>query len=104
MVIMVTNRVTSLGVSKTVTRVQRTLTRSHDTTRIKNHGVEIRSPSNKESKPKDICITVTKDVKYFCPTGYDKGIYNAVTKLLHEKVEQAKRSGTNNDKTVNTVE
>ena len=27
--------------------------------------------SNKESKPKDTCITVTKDVKYFCPTCYD---------------------------------
>ena len=47
---------------------------------------------NKESKPKDACITVTKDVKYFCPTGFDEGIFNAVTKLLHEKVEQAKRS------------
>ena len=26
---------------------------------------------NKEAKPKDACITVSKDVKYFCPTGYD---------------------------------
>ena len=59
---------------------------------------------NKESKPKDTCITVTKDVKYFCPTGFDKGIFNAVTKLLHEKVEQAKRSGLDNAKTVNTIE
>ena len=49
--------------------------------------------SNKGSKPKDACITVTKNVKYFCPTGFDKGIFNAVTKLLHEKVEQAKRMG-----------
>ena len=40
--------------------------------------------SNKESKPKDACTTVTKDVKYFCPTGFDEGIFNAVTKLLHE--------------------
>ena len=45
---------------------------------------------NKESKPKDTCITVTKDVKYFCPTGYNEGIFNAVTKLLSEKVEQAR--------------
>ena len=28
--------------------------------------------SNKESKPKDVYITVTKDVKYFCPTGSDE--------------------------------
>ena len=60
--------------------------------------------SNKESKPKDACITVTKDVKYFCPTGFDEGIFNAVTKLLHKKVEQAKRSGSNNTKMVNAVE
>ena len=25
--------------------------------------------TNKESKPKDACTTITKDVKYFCPTG-----------------------------------
>ena len=43
-------------------------------------------------------------MKYFCPTGFDKGIFNAVTKLLHEKVEQAKRSGSDNTKTVNAVE
>ena len=59
---------------------------------------------NKESKPKDACITVTKDVKYFCPTGFDEGIFNAVTKLLHEKVEQAKRSGSDNTKTINAIE
>ena len=58
---------------------------------------------NKESKPKDACITVTKDVKYFCPTGFDEGIFNAVTKLFHERVEQAKRSGAD-VKTVNAVE
>ena len=60
--------------------------------------------NNKESKPKDACITVTKDVKYFCLTGFDEGIFNAVTKLLHKKVEQAKRSGSDNTKTVNAVE
>ena len=43
-------------------------------------------------------------MKYFCPTGFDEGIFNAVTKLLHEKVEQAKRSGSNNTKMVNAVE
>ena len=59
---------------------------------------------NKESKPKDTCITVTKDVKYFCPTGYDEGIFSAVTKLLSEKIEQAKWSGDANAKTVNAIE
>ena len=59
---------------------------------------------NKECKPKDACITITKDVKYFCPTGFDEGIFNAVTKLLHKKVEQAKRSGSDNAKTINAIE
>ena len=59
---------------------------------------------NKESKPKDACITVTKDAKYFCPIGFDEGIFNAVTKLLHEKVEQAKMSGSDNAKTINAIE
>ena len=59
---------------------------------------------NKEYKPKDACITITKDVKYFCPTGYNEGIFNAVMKLLHEKVEQVKRSGADNTKMVNAIE
>ena len=42
-------------------------------------------------------------MKYFCPTGFDEGIFNTVTKLLHKKVEQANRSGSNN-KMVNAVE
>ena len=28
--------------------------------------------NNKDSKPKETCITITKDVKYFCPTGLMK--------------------------------
>ena len=40
----------------------------------------------------------------FAPQVLTKGIFNAVTKLLHEKVEQAKRSGSDNAKTVNAIE
>ena len=60
--------------------------------------------NNKESKPKDTCITITKDVKYFCPTGYDEGIFGAVTKLLSKKIEQVKCSGASDAKTINTIE
>ena len=35
---------------------------------------------------------------------FAEGIFNAVTKLLHEKVEQAKRSGSDNSKTINKIE
>ena len=58
---------------------------------------------SKESKPKAACITITKDVKYFCLTGFDEGIFNAVIKLLHERVEQARRLGAD-VKTVNAIE
>ena len=47
---------------------------------------------------------MTKDVKYFCPTSYDQGIFNAVTKQLSAKVEQAKQSGATDAKTINTIE
>ena len=60
--------------------------------------------NSKEPKPKDTCIPVTKDVKYFCPTGYDEGIFSAVTKLLCEKIKQAKQSGDANAKTINAIE
>ena len=73
----------SPGISKITTRARRILTRSHGSTRIRNCGnKDNKYQGNKESKPKDTCITVTKDVKYFCSTGYDKGIFSAVTKLL----------------------
>ena len=47
---------------------------------------------------------MTKDVKYFCPTGYDQAIFNAVTKLLSEMVEQVKWSGATDSKTINAIE
>ena len=59
---------------------------------------------NKEAKPKDACITVSKDVKYFCPTGYDGQIFSAVTKLLEEKIKQVKRAGDPYTKTINAIE
>ena len=40
----------------------------------------------------------------FCPTSYDVGIFSAVTKLLSEKIKQAKQSGDANAKTVNAIE
>ena len=36
--------------------------------------------------------------------GYDEGIFNAVAKLLSEKIEQAKCSGSSDTKTINAIE
>ena len=40
----------------------------------------------------------------FCPTGYDEGVFGAVTKLLSEKIEQAKWLGDANAKTIKAIE
>ena len=85
------------GINRITTRARRILTRSHDTTRIKNCGTRIISI-------RATCITVTKDVTYFCPTGSDEGIFSAVTKLLSEKIKQVKQSGDANAKTINAIE
>ena len=100
-----TNTTRSPGTNRTIIKERRTQIRNHGTTRIKNHGKRIISiETTKESKPKDTCITVTKDVKYFCPTSYDNEVFRAVTKLLSEKIEQEKWSEDPNAKTVNTIE
>ena len=52
----------------------------------------------------DTCIILTKDVKFFCPPGYDDGIFQVVATLLKNKVEQAKQSGAENAKTVNAID
>ena len=41
---------------------------------------------NKKSKPKDACITVTKDVKYFCPTDGLKMLIPRLSTQLNVKV------------------
>ena len=68
-------------------------------TKIRRNNTVTRNPN-----PRMLALPLLKDVKYFCPTGFDEGIFNAVTKLLHEKVEQAKRSGSDNTKPINTIE
>ena len=62
MATMVTNKVTSLGINKTVTRVKGTLTRSHGTTRIKNHATKSKSPMmvTKSQNPKMLVSLLLK--------------------------------------------
>ena len=105
MIIMVTNRVTSLGINKNSYKGKKDFDKKPWQNKDqKSWNKDQKSQyGNKGSKPKDACITVTKDVKYFCPTGFDEGIINVVTKLLHKKVEQAKRMGAD-IKSINAVE
>ena len=63
-----------------------------------------KSWDNKESKSKDTWFTFSKDIKYFCPAVFDESIFAAICKLLQEKVEQVKKAGADNAKTINAIE
>ena len=39
----------------------------------------------KESKDKDVYLTLTKDVKFHCPAGFDKNIFACACKMIQEK-------------------
>ena len=58
----------------------------------------------KESKDKDVYLTLTKDVKFCCPAGFDKNIFACACKMIQEKVDNARQAGVTDIKTVNTVE
>ena len=109
---------TTIMVSLVDTReTTRTRTRNEGTTRTKmpwnkNNNQDNKPWQNKgkkswdnkkEPKSKEICFTFSKDVKYFCPAVFDESVFAAICKLLQEKVEQAKKAGVGNAKTINSI-
>ena len=58
----------------------------------------------KESKDKDVNLTLTKDVKFCCPAGFDENIFACACKMIQEKVDSTRQAGVTNIKTVNAVE
>ena len=80
------------------------------TIRIKSHGTtmirKIRKRSHGKRKSPNLRtrFTFPKDVKFFCPTDFDESIFAAVCKLLQEKVEQAKKTGADNARTISAFE
>ena len=58
----------------------------------------------KESKDKDIYLTLTKDVKFHCPAGFDENIFACACKMIQEKVDSTRQAGVTNIKTINAVE
>ena len=63
-----------------------------------------RRMTKKESKDKDIYLTLTKDVKFCCPAGFDENIFTCACRMIQEKVNSARQSGITDIKTVNAVE
>ena len=45
----------------------------------------------KESKDKDVYLTLTKDVKFHCPAGFDENIFACAYKMIQEKVDSARQ-------------
>ena len=58
----------------------------------------------KESKDKDVYLTLTKDVKFCCPAGFDENIFACTCIMIQEKVDSARQVGVTNIKTINAVE
>ena len=58
----------------------------------------------KESKEKDVYLTLTKDVKFHCPAGFDENIFACACKMIQEKVDSTRQAGVTDIKTINTVE
>ena len=58
----------------------------------------------KESKDKDVYLTLTKDVKFHCPAGFNENIFACTCKMIQEKVNSTRQAGFTNIKTVNAVE
>ena len=63
-----------------------------------------RKKIRKNPKDKDVYLTLTKDVKFCCPTGFDENIFACVCRMIQEKVDSARQAGITGIKTINTVE
>ena len=58
----------------------------------------------KESKDKDVYLTLTKDVKFHCPVGFNENIFACACRMIQENVDSARQSGITDIKSVNAVE
>ena len=57
----------------------------------------------KESKDKDVYLTLTKDVNFHCPAGFDENIFACTCRMIQEKVNNARQAGVTDIKSINAV-
>ena len=69
-----------------------------------NKGSYQKQDNKKDSKDKDVYLTLTKDIKFCCPAGFDENIFACACRIIQEKVNNARLSGVTDIKTVNAVE
>ena len=58
----------------------------------------------KESKDKDMYLTLMKDIKFCCPAGFNENIFACACKMIQEKVDSTRQAGITDIKTINAVE
>ena len=49
-------------------------------------------------------LTLTKDVKFHCPAGFNENIFACACRMIQEKVNSARQAGVTDIKTINAVE
>ena len=58
----------------------------------------------KESQDKDVYLTLTKDIKFTVPAGFDENIFACACKMIQEKVNNTRQASVTDIKTINAVE
>ena len=48
-------------------------------------------------------LTLTKDVKFHCPAGFDENIFTCACRMIQEKVDSTRQAGVTDIKSVNAV-
>ena len=59
--------------------------------------------NKKESNDKDVYLTLTKDMKFCCPAGFNENIFTCACRMIQEKVNSARQSGITDIKSINMV-
>ena len=57
----------------------------------------------KSPKDKDVYLTLTKDVKFHCPAGFNENIFACACRMIQEKVNSTRQAGVTDIKSVNAV-
>ena len=55
----------------------------------------------KSPRTRDVYLTLTKDVKFRCPAGFDENIFACACRMIQEKVNNTRQGGVTDIKTVN---
>ena len=48
-------------------------------------------------------LTLTKDVKFHCPAGFNENIFACACRMIQEKVNSARQAGVTDIKSINAV-